>query len=65
MSEYARTTEPMLALKPKGISHVEAASLGCASLTALQCLEKMELDGGVRGKTVLITSGRKYSGLDG
>jgi hypothetical protein len=55
------TTEPMLVLKPKGISHAEAASLGCVALTALQCFEKMELDGGVAGKTVLITSGRKSS----
>jgi NADPH:quinone reductase-like Zn-dependent oxidoreductase len=47
----------MLALKPKGISLVEAASLGCVSLTSLQSFEKME--GGVEGKTILITSGRK------
>jgi len=56
------TTEPMLALKPKGISHVEAASLGCVALTALQCFEKMELEGGAQGKTILITSGREYPG---
>jgi NADPH:quinone reductase-like Zn-dependent oxidoreductase len=59
MSEYAVATEPMLVLKPKGLSHVEAASLGCIALTALQCFAKMELDGGVEGKAVLITSGRK------
>jgi NADPH:quinone reductase-like Zn-dependent oxidoreductase len=47
----------MLVLKPKRTSHVEAASLGCVSLTSLQSFEKME--GGVEGKTVLITSGRK------
>jgi NADPH:quinone reductase-like Zn-dependent oxidoreductase len=64
LSEYARTTEPMLARKPKGISHLEAGSLGCVALTALQCLEKMELHGGVKGKTVLITSGRKSLGSD-
>jgi NADPH:quinone reductase-like Zn-dependent oxidoreductase len=59
MSEYAVATELMLVLKPKGISHVEAASLGYVALTALQCFEKMELEGGVEGKTVLITSGPK------
>jgi NADPH:quinone reductase-like Zn-dependent oxidoreductase len=52
-------TELMLVLKPKGISHVEAASLGYVALTALQSFEKMELEGGVEGKTVLITSGPK------
>jgi NADPH:quinone reductase-like Zn-dependent oxidoreductase len=59
MSEYAVTTELMLVLKSKGISQVEAASLGCVALTVLQCFEKIELDGGVKGKTVLTTSGRK------
>lgn len=59
MSEYAKTTEDNLVLKPKGISHVEAASLACVSLTALQSFEKMK--GGLEGKTVLITSGRKRS----
>jgi D-arabinose 1-dehydrogenase-like Zn-dependent alcohol dehydrogenase len=58
ISQYAKTTEDMLVLKPKAISHVEAASLGCVSLTALQSFEKVE--GGLEGKTVLITSGRKY-----
>jgi NADPH:quinone reductase-like Zn-dependent oxidoreductase len=47
MSEYAVATELILVLKPKGISHVEAASLGYVALTALQCFEKMELEGGV------------------
>ena len=43
--------------KPKGLSHAEAASMVLVGLTSLQAIEKYR--GGVEGKTVLITSGRK------
>lgn len=52
------TSEQYLVSKPKGLSHIEAASLPLVSLTALQAFDK--IPGGFEGKTVLIPGGRKW-----
>lgn len=56
-SELARSTEEFVALKPKGLSMEDAASIPLASMTALQALRGYE--GNLEGKTVLIPAGRK------
>lgn len=58
MSELARSTEEFVALKPKGLSMEEAASIPLASMTALQALRGYE--GDLEGKTVFIPAGRKF-----
>lgn len=58
-SEIARSTEDFVALKPKGISMEDAASIPLASMTALQALRGYE--GDLEGKTVFIPAGRKFS----
>lgn len=50
-AEYVTALATDFTLKPQRLSHVEAAAMSLASLTALQALEKMELQA---GQTVLI-----------
>ena len=56
-SELARSTEEFVALKPKGLSMEDAASIPLASMTALQALRGYE--GNLEGKTLFIPAGRK------
>lgn len=51
-------TDTFLVPKPKNISHAEAASIPLVGLTALQSFDKVK--GGVEGKTVFVTAGRKF-----
>jgi NADPH:quinone reductase-like Zn-dependent oxidoreductase len=60
-SEYALTTASFLALKPKNLSHVEAASLPMIGMTTVQAFEKVP--NGFVGGTVLIPAGRRSPGL--
>lgn len=62
-AEYSISSANSTALKPRTISHVQAASIPLAALTALQALDIAEshLDGGLKGKTVYIPGG--LSGL--
>lgn len=62
ISDFALSTASATALKPKLLSHTQAGSLPLVSLTALQALdaadaEHAELEGGLKGKTVLIPGG--------
>ena len=50
-AEYAVAPESNLAFKPRNLSHIEAAALPLAGLTALQALEVMKLQ---VGQTLLI-----------
>ncbi|OQE12843.1 hypothetical protein PENFLA_c061G09408 [Penicillium flavigenum] len=60
-SEIARSTEDFVALKPKGISMADAASIPLASMTALQALRGYE--GDLEGKTVFIPAGLGGTGM--
>ncbi|KAJ5106726.1 Polyketide synthase enoylreductase [Penicillium angulare] len=60
-SEFARSTEDFVALKPKGLSMEEAASIPLASMTALQSLRTHNMD--LEGKTVFIPAGLGGTGL--
>ncbi|MDD9892903.1 MAG: NAD(P)-dependent alcohol dehydrogenase [Gammaproteobacteria bacterium] len=46
-AEFAVTREDTLALKPKQMSHIEAASMPLAALTAYQALQKVGLKAGM------------------
>jgi NADPH:quinone reductase-like Zn-dependent oxidoreductase len=48
-----------IAIKPEGISHIEAASLPIAAMTSISTLNRAEkeVEGGLKGKTVLIPAG--------
>lgn len=59
VSEYALTTEDFIVPKPKAISHVDAASLPLVTMTAIQGFDLVK--GGLEGKTVLVTAGRRYN----
>ncbi|OQE25283.1 hypothetical protein PENSTE_c006G00503 [Penicillium steckii] len=61
MSEIARSTEEFVALKPKNLSMVEAASVPLACMTALQALRGY--DGDLQGKTVFIPAGLGGTGI--
>ncbi len=63
-SEYAIADARTTALKPKNLSHIEAASMPLVGLTALECLEyaNKTLPGGLQGKTVLIPAGLSGTG---
>jgi NADPH:quinone reductase-like Zn-dependent oxidoreductase len=54
-SELAKTTEDFVAIKPRGLSMAEAASIPLAAMTALQALRKYR--GELRGKTVFVPAG--------
>lgn len=54
-SELAKTTEEFVALKPRGLSMGEAASIPLAGMTALQALRRYE--GDLEGRTVFIPAG--------
>lgn len=58
-SEYCLSTADATAVKPKSISHNEAASIPLATLTAYQAFQRAEkhLDGGLKGKTVYVPGG--------
>uniref|UniRef100_A0A8H7KBS4 Enoyl reductase (ER) domain-containing protein n=1 Tax=Bionectria ochroleuca TaxID=29856 RepID=A0A8H7KBS4_BIOOC len=58
-SEFAISTVDATSPKPKSLTHIEAASLPLASLTALQVLDRADkqLVGGLKGKTVFIPAG--------
>ncbi|CAI7592493.1 unnamed protein product [Penicillium pancosmium] len=60
-SEIARSTEEFVALKPVGLSMVDAASIPLAAMTALQSLRGFE--GDLEGKTVFIPAGLGGTGL--
>ncbi|KAH8678907.1 chaperonin 10-like protein [Tricladium varicosporioides] len=59
ISQYALTSAEFLVLKPKNLTHVEAASLPLVSSTALQCFEKVASasEGAFKGKTVFVPGG--------
>ncbi|KAJ5766572.1 uncharacterized protein N7511_004188 [Penicillium nucicola] len=59
-SEYAKSTERYIALKPKNLSFADAAAIPLAGVTALQVLNKYE--GSLEGKTVFIPSGLSGTG---
>ncbi|KAJ5217605.1 Polyketide synthase enoylreductase [Penicillium citrinum] len=61
MSEYARSTEEFVAMRPKSLSMAEAASIPLACMTALQALRGYE--GSLEGKTVFIPAGLGGTGL--
>ncbi|KAJ5929599.1 hypothetical protein N7454_006549 [Penicillium verhagenii] len=60
-SELARSTEEFIALKPKGLTMEDAASIPLASMTALQALRGY--GGDLEGKTVFIPAGLGGTGL--
>ena len=59
IAEYAVSTAAATALKPISLTHVEAASIPLASLTALQALQKADklVPGGLEGKTIYVPGG--------
>jgi NADPH:quinone reductase-like Zn-dependent oxidoreductase len=67
VSEYALSTVGTTSLKPKSLSFNEAAAVPLAAGTALQCLERgdSKLEGGLKGKTVLIVGGLSGTGSFG
>jgi NADPH:quinone reductase-like Zn-dependent oxidoreductase len=58
-AEYSMSSAKSTALKPRTISHTQAASIPLVALTALQAFDIAEshLDGGLKGKTVYIPGG--------
>ncbi|KAJ5155792.1 hypothetical protein N7492_008595 [Penicillium capsulatum] len=60
-SEFARSTEEFVALKPESLSMEDAASMPLASMTALQALRGYE--GDLEGKTVFVPAGLGGTGL--
>ncbi|TVY82449.1 Reticulon-4-interacting protein [Lachnellula suecica] len=64
VSEYALSTASTTALKPSSLSHIQAAAIPLASLTALQALDAADknIDGGLKGKKVLIPGGLSGTG---
>ena len=66
-SEYALASQTVVARKPSELTHIEAASLGIAGITALQVFQKAntEISGGLKGKTVFVPAGLSGTGLVG
>jgi NADPH:quinone reductase-like Zn-dependent oxidoreductase len=66
-SEYAVSPASATALKPASLSHIQAASLPLAALTALQAFDAadMHLEGGLNGKTVYVPGGLSGTGSIG
>jgi NADPH:quinone reductase-like Zn-dependent oxidoreductase len=66
-SEYAVSPASATALKPASLSHIQAASLPLAPLTALQAFDtaNKHLEGGLKGKTVYIPGGLSGTGSIG
>lgn len=60
-SEYAKSPDHLVALKPKSLSFSDAASLPLAATTALQALKKYK--GSLAGKTVFVPAGREFSSM--
>ncbi|RHZ70325.1 hypothetical protein CDV55_107699 [Aspergillus turcosus] len=60
-SEYAKSPEEYIALKPLSLSFESAASIPLAAMTALQALRKY--DGDLSGKTVFVPAGLSGTGL--
>jgi NADPH:quinone reductase-like Zn-dependent oxidoreductase len=65
VAEYALTTSATVAKKPKSLSFTDSASIPLAGMTALQALEWADkrLEGGIKGKTVLIPGGLSGTGI--
>ncbi|KAF8545150.1 chaperonin 10-like protein [Trichophaea hybrida] len=63
-SEYAVANIDRLVRKPSTLSHIEAASLPCVAVTALQALQRGDalLPGGLAGKTVFIPAALSGTG---
>ncbi|RDW94299.1 hypothetical protein BP5796_00062 [Coleophoma crateriformis] len=64
LAEYAISPEFAIAKKPAKISFTEAAAVPLVALTALQCMEDADkkLEGGLKGKTVLVPGGLSGTG---
>jgi NADPH:quinone reductase-like Zn-dependent oxidoreductase len=64
VSEYALSTESATALKPKSVSHVEAASIPLVSLTTLQAFDAAaaHFEGGLKDKVIFIPGGLSGTG---
>lgn len=64
VSDYAISTVSTTSVKPNFISHIQAASIPLAALTALKSLDiaNTYLDGGLKGKTVYIGGGLSGTG---
>lgn len=66
MAEYAVTNQDTIALKPSTLTHVEAASLTIAAVTAIQAIDRaIVLKGSLEGKTVLIPAALSGTGSFG
>lgn len=65
VADYVISTEAAVAIKPKNLNWTEAASVPLATLTSFQALKRADgiLQGGLRGKTVLIPGGLSGTGL--
>ena len=63
-AEYVLGTDATTVQKPKNLSFKDAASIPLVGLTALECLRwaDSQLEGGLRGKTVLIPAGMGGTG---
>mgnify|MGYP003310266619 CR=1 FL=1 len=63
-AEYCLSTEAFTVPKPFNFNHVDAASVPLVGLTALECLRwaDSQIQGGLRGKTVLIPAGLSGTG---
>jgi NADPH:quinone reductase-like Zn-dependent oxidoreductase len=57
-SQFAKSPESYVALKPSSLSFEEAASLPLAAMTAFQALKKY--NGSLAGKTVFVPAGCEY-----
>jgi NADPH:quinone reductase-like Zn-dependent oxidoreductase len=64
VSEYALSTEYATALKPKSVSHVEAASIPGLSLTTLQAFDvaAAHFEEGLKDKVIFIHEGISGTG---
>eukprot|EP00929_Paragymnodinium_shiwhaense_P007837 TRINITY_DN111745_c0_g1_i1.p1 TRINITY_DN111745_c0_g1~~TRINITY_DN111745_c0_g1_i1.p1 ORF type:complete len:401 (+),score=71.70 TRINITY_DN111745_c0_g1_i1:107-1309(+) len=56
-ADYVAVPERLVALKPKGLSFTQAASLPLVGMTAVQGFEKAQALNSLEGKTVLILGG--------
>lgn len=63
-AEYCLSTEAFTVPKPSNLNFVDAASVPLVGLTALECLRwaDSQIQGGLRGKTVLIPAGLSGTG---
>lgn len=64
LAQYALSTESLTALKPKTLNWTEAAAIPLACMTALQAFDMADgmLEGGLKGKTVLVPAGLSGTG---